>query len=381
MKLFNYLQLERRTIISKFKILLIDDDEDDYINLREIFREITRSEYELAWRSSYQDGVDALKGEEFDACLLDFRLGAKSGLELLQEINSLGISCPTIFLTGNSNIDLDIQAMQVGAADYLIKDQLTAPLLERTIRYSIKHAMDMEELHQSKAQILQQDRLASLGLLASSLAHEIGTPMGIIRSRAELAERKTPDENLKKDMQVVITQIDRIAKLVNSLLHLARGSTSEHTAAINLNQVISDIVTLIEPEMNRKNIQLQLKPSPSLFVRAESGPLGQVLLNLLVNSIHAIEDQATVAPAIKLSTEDKGEQVRIEVQDNGCGISEENLAQIYKPFFTTKEIGRGSGLGLATSYKLVHSWGGQIAVQSQVGKGTTFSINLIKTQS
>lgn len=322
--------------------------------------------------------MTALKNEKFDACLLDFRLGANTGLELLHEMNNFGISCPTIFLTGHSDFDLDVQAMQVGAADYLIKDQLNAPLLERSIRYSIKHAMDMEELRQSKAQILQQDRLASLGLLASSLAHEIGTPMGIIRSRAELAERKTDNENLKQDMHVVVTQIDRIAKLVNSLLHLARGSKSEHSTAVNLNQVIFDIVALIEPEMKRKNVRLELNINPSLTVKAEAGPLGQVLLNLLVNSIHAIEDQNPREPVIKFTAEEKNNQIRIQIQDNGCGISEENLAQIFKPFFTTKEIGRGSGLGLATSYKLVHSWGGQISVQSKLTAGSTFTISLLK---
>lgn len=368
----------RRATINKFRILLIDDDEDDYINIRDIFSEITRTQYELVWKSTYDEGVQALKSEKFDACLLDFRLGANTGLELLHEMNKSGINCPTIFLTGHSDFDLDLQAMQVGAADYLIKDQLNAPLLERSIRYSIKHAMDMEELRQSKAQILQQDRLASLGLLASSLAHEIGTPMGIIRSRAELAERKSDKDDVKQDMQVVVTQIDRIAKLVNSLLHLARGSKSEHSATVNLNQVIHDILSLLEPEMKRKHVKLEQAVAPSLMVKAEPGPLAQVLLNLLVNSVHAVEDQKPENPLIQLSAEEKSNMVKIQIQDNGCGISDENLNQIFKPFFTTKEIGRGSGLGLATSYKLVHSWGGHITVQSKVGAGSTFSIFLPK---
>jgi signal transduction histidine kinase len=330
------------------------------------------------WKSSYEEGFQSLKNEKFDACLLDFRLGANTGLELLHEMNKSGINCPTIFLTGHSDFDLDLQAMQVGAADYLIKDQINAPLLERSIRYSIKHALDMEELRQSKAQILQQDRLASLGLLASSLAHEIGTPMGIIRSRAELAERKSDNKDIKQDMQVVVTQIDRIAKLVNSLLHLARGSKSEHSADVNLNQVINDIVSLLEPEIKRKSVMLNLNIESPLIVKAESGPLAQVLLNLLVNSIHAIEDQNPAEPVIQMSADIKGTMARIQIKDNGCGISDENLNQIFKPFFTTKEIGRGSGLGLATSYKLVHSWGGHITVQSKPGEGSTFTIFLPK---
>ena len=372
----------RRIQISKFKILLIDDDEDDFVNIREIFHDISRSEYTLVWKSSYQDGIQSLKTENYDACLLDFSLGAKTGLELLQEIHRTGTHCPIIFLTGHSDFNLDLQAMQVGASDYLIKDQLNAALLERSIRYSIKHSMDMQELRESKAQILQQDRLASLGLLASSLAHEIGTPMGIIRSRAELAERKSSDLSVKEDMKIVVTQIDRITKLVNSLLHLARGSKSEHSAAVNLNHVISDILNLIEPELKRKNINLETSIPNSVIVNAESGPLAQVVLNLLVNAIHAIEEKPSRDGAfIKIQVEEKSDFVKLHLQDSGSGISDENLSQIFKPFFTTKEIGKGSGLGLATSYKLVHSWGGAITVKSKSGAGSTFSISLRKIHS
>lgn len=315
----------------------------------------------------------------FDACLLDYRLGANTGIELLHEINKLGLRCPTILLTGHGDFDIDVQAMQIGAADYLIKGQLTAPLLERSIRYSIKHAMDMEELRESKAQILQQDRLASLGLLASSLAHEIGTPLGIIRSRAELAEKKSDKDSVKQDMQTVITQIDRITKLVNSLLHLARGSKADHATSVSLRQVVQDIMNLIEPELLRKNIRFNMDMKADYSVKSEAGPLGQVLLNLLVNAVHAIEEADPNKPhSVTLKAEDKGDTVRVQIQDTGSGISEENLEQIFKPFFTTKEIGRGSGLGLATSYKLVHSWGGNISVQSKAGSGSTFTITLLK---
>lgn len=381
MKLWNCPKQKTRTEfnINKFSILLIDDDEDDYINLRDLFAEITGVRFQVTWKSSYHEGLKALKEGGFDACLLDYRLGANTGIELLHEIQKLDIRCPTILLTGQGDFDIDVQAMQIGAADYLIKAQLTAPLLERSIRYSIKHAMDMEELRQNKAQILQQDRLASLGLLASSLAHEIGTPLGIIRSRAELAEKKTDNSGVKQDMQTIVSQIDRIAKLVNSLLHLARDSKSDFSTSVNLKNVVQDILNFVHSELIRKNIKFVLDLKSDLQVMAEAGPLGQVLLNLLVNAVHAIEEaDKNISHTISLRAEDKGSTVRICVQDTGTGISEDNISQIFKPFFTTKEIGRGTGLGLATSYKLVHSWGGSLSVQSKVGEGSTFTIVLLK---
>lgn len=478
-----------------FKILFIDDDEDEYVNIRDIFQEIKTSKYQLTWKSSYNDGLQALKSDLFDVCLLDYRLGERTGLDLLMEAQSLGISCPIILLTGQGDRDLDLQAMQIGASEYLVKSELTAPLLERTLRYSMKHAMDMEEVHEQKenfktllnstfegifvlnkgviqevnfgageifgyapqemlhrpfldfilpthqsevkeklssvenfriesiglrknkeeifvelshrlvtlkshsytlvavndltdnknmeSQILQQDRMASLGLLASSLAHEIGTPLGIIRSRAEMAVKKSSDNlPLKQDMETIVNQIDRITKLVNSLLHIARTNNSSHASAVLLHTVKNDIVNLIKHELDRKNITLQTSIPEDILVKSESGPLGQVLLNLLINSVHAI-DEAKRDPAkqnhnISLEAREDDKNVFILIKDTGCGISDKNMSQLFKPFFTTKDVGQGTGLGLATSYKLIHSWGGKITARSKVGEGTTFEITLQK---
>jgi DNA-binding NtrC family response regulator len=234
-------------MMNEIKILLIDDDEDDYVHIRDLFDEISRSKYKIEWKSTYESGFSALQEQDFDACLLDYRLGAKTGLDLLQSIRKLNLRCPIIFLTGLADFDLDLKAMQVGAADYLVKGQLTSPLLERSVRYSMKQALDLEELRDIRAQVLQQDRLASLGLLASSLAHEIGTPLGVIRSRAELAQKKAGDnENLKNDMVIVVSQIDRISKLVNSLLHLARGKQSDFAVEVSIGEVIQDVLNLLQ---------------------------------------------------------------------------------------------------------------------------------------
>lgn len=366
------------------RVLLIDDDEDDYVYLIDLFEEIHRHKYQVTWKSSYAEGLKALLNQQFDICLLDYRLGERTGIDLLKEARQLGAtSCPIIFLTGHGDLDLDIQAMQTGASEYLVKGQLTALLLERTVRYSMKHAQNMQELKDSKAQILQQDRLASLGLLASSLAHEIGTPLGIIRSRAELVEKKAAtNESVKQDMGTVITQIDRITKLVNSLLNLAREKKSDLAGAVDLNHVVQDILNLIRHELDRKGIQLDVLIPSGVFVMAEAGPLAQVLLNLLVNSVHAIEEakknERPDRHQIILHVTQLSDAVEILIQDTGCGIPEKNISQLFKPFFTTKDIGQGTGLGLATSYKIVQSWNGSITAESRDGLGAIFRIKLLK---
>ena len=372
--------------VYEYQILLIDDDEDDFVNLRGLFEEVVRSKYTITWKPSYQEGLQAFREKKFDACLLDYRLGEHTGIDLLKEVHKMGIVCPIIILTGHGDFDLDIQAMQFGASEYLVKGQLTAPLLERAVRYSMKHSMDMEELKENKALILQQDRLASLGLLASSLAHEIGTPLGIIRSRAELVERRaTTNETTKQDMITVVTQIDRIAKLVNSLLHLARGKQSDLAAEVNLSLVVQDVLNLMQHEFDRKGIALHVSVQNHLMVKAESGPLGQVLLNLLVNAVHAIEEAKaegrTANHQISLTAQSNSSSVELSVEDSGCGIPDKNLSQLFKPFFTTKDIGMGTGLGLATSFKLVHSWNGAIDVISKGTAGTIFKVCLKKMTS
>lgn len=368
---------------SDYFILLIDDDKEDYMLIRDLLGDVVSSSYHLTWQSTYVGGIKALSETSFDVCLLDYKLGEKNGLELLSEARSKNIDCPFVFLTGLVDFSIDIQAMEEGASDFLAKEQLTGPLLERSLRYSIKHNRDMNELKDSRALILQQDRLASLGLLASSLAHEIGTPMGIIRSRAEMAEKKAgSDEVLKRNMGIIISQIDRITKLVNSLLHLARGKKTDLVTAVNLLEVLRDVMALLEHEFDRKNINLVKNIPEGIFVKAETGPLGQVLLNLLLNSIHAIEEFQTQGQDRKheviLSVVEGGEEVIISIQDSGLGITEENMSHLFKPFFTTKEIGRGTGLGLATSYQIVASWGGTIRVTSKRGIGSTFTIHLLK---
>lgn len=367
--------------INDLKILLVDDDEDDFVNLRDLFKEVKGTRYDLTWKSTYESGLAAIQSANYDVCLLDYRLGAHTGLDFLLEVNSLEIPCPIIFLTGQGDFDVDVRAMQMGAAEYLVKSHLTSHLLERTVRYVVKHSLDLQDIKESKAQVVQQDRLASLGMLASSLAHEIGTPMGIIRSRAEMVEKKGANNpNLKQDMQTVITQIDRISALVNSLLNLAREKRSDHADKVSLNQVVADVFNLMGCELDRKGIVLELSLPENILVKAEPGPLGQVFLNLLVNAVHAIEAKLEwqTKKIVKVTATERDGRFEIAVSDNGSGMSKENQSQLFKPFFTTKAIGAGTGLGLVTSLKLVQSWGGTIVATSQLNEGSIFTVTLNK---
>jgi PAS domain S-box-containing protein len=244
------------------------------------------------------------------------------------------------------------------------------------------------ELENKAAQILLQDRLASIGLLASSLAHEIGTPLGVIRGRAEfLSMQLSGNENTKKNVDVIISQIDRVSGLIRSLLNLARGNNEKTVGGSSLSDAVHEVLALLGHEVRKHDIGLEcslLREIP-LLVAVETGPLHQVILNLLVNSIHAIESARQSGRLeghkIALSTKETDTQWILSIQDTGCGISPENKQKLFTPFFTTKEIGKGTGLGLATSYRLVEAWGGHIGVESTLGLGTVFSVSLPKLES
>lgn len=370
------------------QVLLIDDDEEDYLMLKDLLAHVRAQKFDIEWVSTYDAGILAIREKSHDVCFFDYRLGIRTGLDLLKEAVAGGYKTPMILLTGYGEPDVDLEAMRIGAADYLVKDQVNPLLLERSIRYSIHRAQAMQSILDREAQIVMQDRLASVGLLASSLAHEIGTPLGVIRGRAEYLELQVKDDvNIKKNIDIIISQIDRVSKLIHSLLNLARGDQNRQMGKIYLNEVISEVTDLLGHEFRKYEVEIknELTSDIPITVKAEAGPLHQVFLNLLINSLHAIESAVKNGQKcphfIRISAAVMGSQWVVKIEDSGCGISEKNMKNLFKPFFTTKGIGVGTGLGLATSYGIIESWGGSIEVSSTEGRGSEFRILLPKAPS
>ena len=370
----------------KIRILLIDDDEDDFLIFKKFLAEIPDAPWSVEWASSYTRGQELLHAGLHDICFLDYRLGGGTGLELLKEAIAWGLQIPMVLLTGYGEDEVDFGAMHAGAADYLVKDRVDAKLIERCIRYSIHRFETMAALKQREAEVLMQDRLASIGLLASSLAHEIGTPLGVIRGRAEYLSLQLQDnENIQKNADIIISQIDRVSGLIHSLLNLARGDSHRGKSKVVMNQVIQEVADLLRHEFVKNQVELRNEITDEVLIRlnADTASLHQVILNLLVNSIHAIETarkQGRTTPPhfIRIVAHDLKDRYSIEIQDSGCGISPENQKNLFKPFFTTKEIGKGTGLGLVTTYRIIESLGGSIRVESQEGSGTSFTLILPK---
>ena len=241
-------------------------------------------------------------------------------------------------------------------------------------------AVDISHKKQLEAQVIHQDRLATIGMIASGLAHEVGTPLGVIRGRAEMMQMNEKEESVKKNFDVIISQIDRISKLIRSLLRVSRSTSDVRLEDIFINDVVQEISSLIEKEIKEVGFKIEFAFPQSIKVRADSNRLEQVILNLVVNSIHALKKSKEIDPnkklIIKFETIIKNSKTILKIIDTGTGISPQDLKKLFQPFFTTKDIGEGTGLGLTIVAQLIQEMNGEITVESTLGVGTTFLISL-----
>ncbi|MCM0607162.1 MAG: PAS domain S-box protein [Xanthomonadaceae bacterium] len=246
-------------------------------------------------------------------------------------------------------------------------------------------AANMSYQKELETKITHQDRLASIGLLASGLAHEVGTPLGVIRGRAEFLMMQTDNPTMTKNLELITSQIDRISKLIRSLLSISRSVSELNIQTLNLHSVAEEIIDLVGQNLKEDSVQITMEIAENIMIKADHARLQQVFLNLIVNSIYAIKkdiEQGKKRPHfLKISALQTGSQVDIRIQDSGCGISPENMKKLFKPFFTTKDVGEGTGLGLAIVAQLMREMGGKISVESKLNEGTTFTLGIISGQS
>jgi len=232
---------------------------------------------------------------------------------------------------------------------------------------------DVTERVSFEEQSARQERLASLGLLAAGVAHEINTPLTGISSYAQMLLDELEDGDRRKDvLRKIEQQTERAAGITRSLLNLARpeGAAPE---AVDLNRTIQEVLQLFEPQVRRSGLRLRVALAADLpLVRGNRGKLQQVILNLLLNARDALREEGTIT----VSSVCRGGKVVFEVTDDGVGIAEEDLPRIFDPFFTTKGRGKGTGLGLAISYGIVREHHGEIHVESRSGQFTRFRVEL-----
>ncbi len=238
---------------------------------------------------------------------------------------------------------------------------------------------DVTEQVKLEEQVLRQERLASLGLLAAGVAHEVNTPLTGISSYTQmLLEEMSPEDPRYEILGKIEAQSRRASSIANSLLNLARPDRASFEE-LSLNDAVREVITLFEPQVRRHGIRLESDlPSGIPPVRGHKAKLQQVLLNLLLNARDAVEGGGTITVA---TSSGEAGRVLLEVTDDGVGIAEEDLPRIFDPFFTTKGRGKGTGLGLSISYDIVREHDGDMHVDSQPGRYTRFRVDLPAVES
>ncbi|MGP1676017.1 MAG: sensor histidine kinase [Burkholderiales bacterium] len=242
-----------------------------------------------------------------------------------------------------------------------------------------------QELRIAEAETARTEKLASVGLLAAGIAHELNNPLTGVLTFTTLLRKKMPDGSADaEDLDLVIRETKRCAAIIRRLLDFAREKTPEKNFA-DLNQVIEDTARIIERPASFRDIEIAMDLDPQLpQVWVDADLIKQVIMNMLVNAQHAIEHEGSITVRTRRLAQPKSVEpgvapvpmVEISIIDTGCGIPEKNLKRIFDPFFTSKEVGKGTGLGLSVSHGIVRAHGGAIEVASALGKGSTFSIYL-----
>ena len=236
---------------------------------------------------------------------------------------------------------------------------------------------DVSERKRLQDQLRRTERVAELGTLASGMAHEIGTPMNVILGRAEYLMDRVTEEPIKRGLRTIITQVERITKVMNQLLSFARRKAPQRIP-LDLRTVIEDGMEMFQERLASNQIRIKMEMAePCPMVLADADQMSQVLLNLVMNALHAMPEGGTLRVGLELERP----MVKLTIVDTGHGIPPEAIGNIYDPFFTTKEFGKGTGLGLTVVKGIIEEHQGTIVVESEEGKGTRFTVLLPMYQS
>ncbi len=466
-------------------ILVVDDDEDDYFIIKEYINSIEGQHFIVDWCYNYSEAQKKICEGKYHLYFIDYRLGAQTGLQLIQDSIKNNCEEPFILLTGNGNHAIDLMAMESGAVDYLAKGELSKEKLERCIRYSLERATSMKglksnerkfrniferskdmvfiadeglcftELNNASITLLGYDRsvllskslydfldnkmeVASIkhqlnlsgdvsdkeveittkngekkqcmltvtketdikgdgyiqgilhdisllkktekdtlmleklnvaGRLVRIMAHEVRNPLSNIMLSTEQLERVVDDTEAKTCLDIISRNSKRIGNLISELLNSSRRDPVS-VEKRSLQNILDETIEAAIDRIKLRNIQLERDYiTDPAWVMADDEKLKIAFLNIIINAVEAMpEEEGKLIIAVKK----KDTQYIVSIEDNGCGISEEDISQVFEPYYTSKQ--NGMGLGLASTLNILQSHNASYTVQSNLNKGTIFHL-------
>jgi light-regulated signal transduction histidine kinase (bacteriophytochrome) len=360
-------------------VLLVEDDEDDYLITRDLLSDVEGVAYEITWVNSYDKGLAEMKRNAHDIYLVDFRLAGSDGLELIREARAEHCSGPIILLTGQGDRQTDIKAMQAGASDFITKGRIDSSQLERSIRYAIEqHRLRGELERHAEALARSNDELQQFAYVAS---HDLQEPLRTISSYVQLLSRRYKsqlDSDALEFIGFAVEGTKRMQNLINDLLSLSRvGTRGRDLEPTDCNLALNDSLANLEAALQETGAEVSRDPLPTVL--ADKPQLTQLFQNLIGN---AIKFHAGEAPKIHISCQANGKDYTIGVRDNGIGIDPRHAERIFQVFQRLHDRDKypGTGIGLAICKKIVERHGGHIWLESQPGEGATFLFNLSQAE-
>ena len=373
------------------KVLLVEDDEDDYILIRDLLDEVPEQQFQLEWVATFTEAVTTIQRQHHDVYLVDYRLGERDGLELLKLIDRED-SSPVIILSGQGDRELDIAALRSGAADYLDKTYLHSSLLEHYIRSSIERNQAVKALQESEKKYrelferetqLRQELSrsnAELEDFAYIASHDLQEPLRAISGYTKLLQAEyisQLDSTAHEYMDFVIDGTKRMQGLIEDLLTYSRVNTYEQVfSKVDCNNVVLEAITNLQTSIEESGANIIYQNLPCLT--ADRSQLVQLFQNLLSNGIKFRHPD--IAPEITIQAQFLSDtrQWLFSLEDNGIGIKPQYYDRIFKIFkrlHTQREFS-GTGVGLALCRKIVERHDGKIWVESQLGNSSVFFFTL-----
>ncbi len=359
------------------RVLIAEDDPASASMLRVMLQ---RAGYDVALAPDGPTALRLLDEEELpDVLLLDWMLPGMSGLEVCHQVRQRwdAYALPILMVTAKTDAESIYAAFDAGASDYIAKPFRGAELRAR-ITAQIRTRRLAEERRRMEEQLRESDKLSSLGLLASGVAHDLNNPLASISGYAQLLLRGEADAERAEDLQRILREVERCRGIVKSLLGFARRSEPERHA-VDLTAALREIVELRDRELRASGVRLALRAPRSVPpLLADASQLQQVFLNIVLNAEHALRQRGGGSLRITVREVQSGAgpgSIQVDFFNDAPPIPPEVLPRIFDPFFTTKSKDEGTGLGLAVSRRIVRDHGGDITVRSG-SEGTVFSVQL-----
>ena len=392
------------------KILLIDDDEEDFILTNDVVNEIRSRKYHLDWSSSYEDGKKKIFEKKHDAYLMDYRLGNEVGLELIKLAIQDGNDAPFILLTGVKDSQIDEEAEIAGASDYLVKGELTPEILDRSIRYCVAQAKTLQQIkelnsgleeridqrtealataidelaksqHSLKAALSKERELNELkSRFITTASHEFRTPLATILSSTSLIARYEKEEDADKRLKHINrikSSISNLTEILNDFLSLGKleeGLVRNNPEKFEIVLFAQSIVDELK-NITKENQQIIYSHNGDYAsVNFDKQLMKNVVINLLSNAIK----YSPAGKNIEFKTELSEKELLINIIDKGIGIPEEDQKHLFERFFRAKNSTniQGTGLGLNIVKKYVEIMQGEVSFISAINEGTTITVSL-----